>query len=124
MLTDNQKDCFYTAFIECALWSTTDESDQALDEKCDIDDLSPELVERLRADCNSFLYRCWFYFENEGKQHTPYTQAGHDFWLTRCGHGAGFWDGDWPTYGGMLTKLSESYGNVDLYIGDDGKIHA
>ena len=21
--------------------------------------------------------------------------AGHDFWLTRNGHGAGFWDGDW-----------------------------
>ena len=22
-------------------------------------------------------------------------RIGHDFWLTRNGHGAGFWDGDW-----------------------------
>lgn len=29
----------------------------------------------------------------------------HDFWLTRNGHGAGFWDGDWdylPNWRGAL----------------------
>ena len=51
--------------------------------------------------------------------------AGHDFWLTRCGHGAGFWDGDRPEPAAtVLTKASKAYGEVDLYIGDDGKVYA
>jgi hypothetical protein len=51
-------------------------------------------------------------------------QAGYDFWLTRNGHGAGFWDGDWPepaaTY---LTKESKKFGTANLYLGDDGLIY-
>lgn len=50
-------------------------------------------------------------------------RAGVDFWLTRNGHGAGFWDGGWPEHSDELTKLSKPYGSVDLYIGDDGLIH-
>ncbi len=51
--------------------------------------------------------------------------AGHDFWLTRCGHGAGFWDGDWPEpAASVLTEASKEFGNVDLYVGDDGQIYA
>ncbi len=51
--------------------------------------------------------------------------AGHDFWLTRCGHvGAGFWDGDWPQdVSDRLTEASEKFGDVDLYVGDDGMIY-
>jgi len=43
--------------------------------------------------------------------------------MTRNGHGAGFWDGDWPDDGDRLTKASEAYGTFDLYVGDDGEIH-
>ncbi len=51
--------------------------------------------------------------------------AGLDFWLTRCGHGAGFWDGDWKEpHAAALDALSKQFGNVDLYVGDDGKIYA
>lgn len=32
----------------------------------------------------------------EGSAHDrEAAMAGHDFWLTRCGHAAGFWDEDW-----------------------------
>lgn len=38
--------------------------------------------------------------------------------------GAGFWDGDWPEpYAAQLTNASRRFGNVDLYIGDDGLIY-
>ena len=51
--------------------------------------------------------------------------AGADFWFTRCGHGAGFWDGDWQEpHAAGLDALSKQFGNVDLYVGDDGKIYA
>ena len=51
--------------------------------------------------------------------------AGHDFWLTRNGHGAGFWDGDWKEpAASKLDAASHAFGEVDLYIGDDGKVYA
>jgi len=51
--------------------------------------------------------------------------AGHDYWLTRNGHGAGFWDGDWPEpYAAQLDDSAHAYGTVELYVGDDGKIYS
>lgn len=61
------------------------------------------------CDCVSFLARTHFYFNPENA-----AQAGHDFWLTRNGHGAGFWDGDWDTLGDVLTKISHSYGETEV----------
>lgn len=53
------------------------------------------------------------------------SMAGHDFWLTRCGHGAGFLDGDWPEpHASALDEAAKAFGNVDLYVGDDGRIWA
>lgn len=52
---------------------------------------------------------------------------GHDFALTRNGHGAGFWDraaeGLPQELGDALTAVCESMGQVDLYVGDDGKAY-
>jgi hypothetical protein len=53
-------------------------------------------------------------------------RAGHDFWLTRNHHGAGFWDRgelDARGIGKRLTDHAHSYGGVDLYVGDDGRIY-
>lgn len=41
--------------------------------------------------------------------------AGSDFHLTRNGHGAGFWDGDWPVHGKQLTALSNTFDSCELY---------
>lgn len=54
-------------------------------------------------------------------------QAGTDFFLTRNGHGAGFWDRP-EVYGGQenadaLTDLAHSFGEVWSYLGDDGLIY-
>lgn len=47
-------------------------------------------------------------------------QAGRDFWLTRCGHGAGFWDRQLGGTGDKLSEAARAYGNLDVYRGDDG----
>jgi hypothetical protein len=39
--------------------------------------------------------------------------AGHDFYLTRCGHGAGFWDRGAGEAGDRLADAARVYGNVD-----------
>ncbi len=47
-------------------------------------------------------------------------QAGHDFWLNRNGHGAGFWDGDWPEPAATtLDAASKAFGEVNLMLDGD-----
>lgn len=59
------------------------------------------------------------YLEERDVEH-----AGHDFWLTRNGHGAGFWDRGMGEVGDRLSAKAEKWGTVDLYIGDDGQVWA
>jgi len=50
-------------------------------------------------------------------------QLGHDLWLTRNHHGAGFWDRGLGKLGDDLTLLAHSLGESELYVGDDDKLH-
>ena len=126
--TDEQLESFKQAYIQTMLWSTNDESDEPLDSNYSEDDLSDEALERIDAECKAFLYRVSCFITADpsvefGPDFDLWGRAGHDFWVTRCGHGAGFWDGDWPIYGDMLTKAAQSFGGIDPYVGDDGEIY-
>jgi hypothetical protein len=124
--TATKLDTFTTAYIECALWSSTNEDGQPLDDDFDESDLAPETMAKMIADCQAFqsenaddLNACGLGMERQG----------HDFWLTRNRHGAGFWD-----HGNMgeqenaalkrLTDAAHLCGTVDLYAGDDGMIYS
>ncbi len=116
-------DKFTTSYIEAAFWSSTDESTpqggEPMDANHGIFDFAAETLERMMADCASFQGQHW------EDIHDDLERAGHDFWLTRNGHGAGFGDGDWPErVGEKLTDASHRCGSVDLYVGDDGRIYA
>jgi hypothetical protein len=109
-------DEFTRAYIECALWSSTDEEGESLDRDYDI---APDTLHRMVEDCRQFQ-------ANHGEliAGNP-TQAGHDFWLTRNHHGAGFWDGDWPEpTATILTDAAHTWGEFDLYVGDNGLIYS
>ncbi len=109
---------FTAACIEALYFTDTGEGDQPAKDA----ELAPDTLANLQADCRSFWRRFGCYIEPA--QQTP-KQAGYDFWLTRNGHGAGFWDGDWPErYADMLTIASECYGPFETYLGDDGLIYA
>ena len=121
-------DTFTTAYLEAMLWSTTDESDDSGGEPLDANyttaDLSPEAMARCVADCQAFLAECSDDLRRAESRKCDESKAGHDFWLTRNGHGAGFWDGDWPEpYAAALTAASQRFGEVWVYVGDDGQIH-
>jgi len=50
-------------------------------------------------------------------------QLGHDFWLTRNGHGAGFFDRGYDSGDeDILMKASRDMGSVDLYINDNNQL--
>jgi len=82
----------------------------------------------IKAECARFqeLYGEHLVAENfTGRgDSSPLAAAGHDFFLTREGHGAGYWDGDWAApYDDFLTEASKSFGANEAYVGDDGRIH-
>jgi hypothetical protein len=117
-------DRFLSAYIECALWSSTDNADdtggEPLDANYSVDDLSPECLEAMRKDCASFIAASGV----DASDNWTADQAGHDFWLTRNAHGAGFWDRGHGAEGADLTQHAKSFGSCDLYVGDDESIHA
>lgn len=49
-------------------------------------------------------------------------QLGMDIWLTRNGHGAGFFDRSYD-HEKELMDAAHNLKEVDLYIGDDNKLH-
>jgi hypothetical protein len=53
-------------------------------------------------------------------------QAGTDYWLTRNGHGTGFWSRE-EIYGeheaAALSELARQAGPSDFELGDDGHVH-
>tara|TARA_R100001530_G_scaffold106025_1_gene74048 strand:- start:761 stop:1126 length:366 start_codon:yes stop_codon:yes gene_type:complete len=103
---------FTKATIEALYFTETGDLDQPTSDA----KLSPDNLAHLQADCASFWYRFGGYVEtaecNRGDgSHSKASQAGHDFWLTRQGHGAGFWDGDWSEpFAKLLSAGSECYG--------------
>lgn len=123
-----QLDAFTLAYIEAALWSSNDESTpsggEPLDKNYGIEDIAPEAIAKMAEDCRRFQQENGVPRYNRG-DYTDEEMAGHDFWLTRNGHGAGFWDRgelDKPTQD-RFTKAAHAFGSSDLYIGDDGKIY-
>lgn len=115
-------DSFTRQYIATALWSSTDESTpqggEPLDRNYSESDLAPSALRAMTTDCERFQATYWDDIAHRTED------AGHDFWLTRNGHGAGFWDGDWPEdVGARLTAAAKSFGECDLYVGDDGLIY-
>lgn len=110
---------FIDGYLECALWSSTDNSDDSggnpLDDNYGPEDFSPTSLKAARADCESFVDANRDDLVASG---LDAGQAGHDFWLIRNGHGAGFWDRGLGEVGERLSDACKPYGSVDLYVHD------
>lgn len=103
---------FFDAYVEAALWSSTDDNDDPLDSKYVPSDIDRATFEKMRADCEQFQREneSLLISENCNSRYGVDAQAGHDFWLTREGHGAGFWDGDWDDY--IAGKCGKNGGKI------------
>lgn len=133
-LTEKQLDEFVRGYCTAALWSSTDsvvveQHDQRVDVNLDDYEWADGEVEKRRAECEAFIDYVGAEYIHEYRERlgpvaqrgegTAYDWAGHDFWLTRNGHGAGFWDRGIGPLGTRLTDASKTFGGVDLYLGDD-----
>ena len=132
MINAYDTDEFTRAYMEAILFAETDWDGEPLDANYDISDFSQESLSAIKKDCAEFQAQANIGEIDGAPSYLPPAQlrqprkvdsdgmAGHDFWLTRAGHGGGFWDGDWPEpHGDRLTKLSEKFGGVCVTVDDD-----
>ena len=89
--------------------------------------LSPDAEATARQDCQRFFdlakpllersVHIWGY---------DWIDAGIDFWLTRNGHGSGFWDQKCLAHndlGQKLSQIAHEMGPSESYLGDGGRIY-
>lgn len=111
---------FVVAYLEAALWSSTDDEGEPLDSGRDFDDIAPTAKRAAMRDCLNFIDANDVLLAGAGDA----GQNGHDYWLTRNQHGAGFWDrGYAPRVAKALTDAAHADGSLDLYVGDDDKVY-
>ena len=115
------------AFIECALWSSTYESEG--DTKCGDSGehyLSDDSEAKLIKIASDFEAKFQHLFEpGNMTQQGAAEQAGHDLWLSSQGHGAGFWeDHDWRSdIGKILDKEAKAaVPEMYLYLNENGEL--
>jgi len=116
-------DEFTRQYIETALWSSNDESTESggkpLDANYGLSDLTVATLDGMIKDCAKFQRDNAELLAQAGDD----GQNGHDFWLTRNGHGAGFWDRGYGEVGEKLTKAAKAYREVYLSV-SGGEIHS
>ena len=87
-------------YLEAACWTRG----------LELEDLTPAEFEGMRDDCADFFADN----RDELRGFMPWAefpgQAGHDFSLTRDGHGAGFWDRGAGEVGDSLAHAARVYG--------------
>lgn len=115
-------DEFTRAYMVAALWSSNhtdgEHAGEPLDSVYSIDDISDEWRAQAIADCRDFqrakrvdLAKA---YELYGTAEDPHGYAGHDFWLTRNRHGAGFWDRGLLDVGDRLAEAARLCGTVEI----------
>jgi hypothetical protein len=120
--TPSNVDEFTRGYLEAAEWLIQGEDGEEID-RDKIRGFSRAAIRAAKADCRDFQRsnkkQLAEYCERTGRDMSG---AGVDFWLTRNGHGAGFWDrGSDPVFTD-LTKASKPYGGTDPYV-SRGWIH-
>lgn len=122
-------EAFIRQYVRTALWSSCDEDGDPLDEAYGEENIAPAALEEMTGDCEAFVAEVAPLLERVASEYragilaAAYDGAGHDFWLTRNGHGAGFWDRGFGDLGEELTRAAKVYGSSDLYVGDDGLLY-
>lgn len=118
---------FTRGYVDAIFFTECHCDNEDLEDKT-FEDFAPETITKIVEDCAGFELLNSTPLDYAYEYQPKYTkeQAGIDFWLTRNGHGAGYWD---RGLGNIGDKLSDACGfetryvSQDLYLGDDGKLY-
>ena len=100
-------------YLEAALWTDEENIGQA-----SMMDIAEESKSKANQDVLDFMNKAGQLLNGIDP-----SQIGHDLWLTRNGHGAGFWDRGLGEIGEKLSEIARNMGERNAYRGDDGKIY-
>lgn len=104
------------AYLECALWTHYDEDE--IEDK-NIDNFDDKSIEISKRDIEWFLKASGKILDSTDEQ-----MIGHDLWLSRNGHGSGFFDRDIYSKDDLeiLEDLCQFLGNSNTYVLRNGKV--
>ncbi len=104
-------------YLQTALWSSTDDEGNSLDREHTPADIHHATLAAMLAD--------WEHFNATSPYNLGSDHDSHNFWLSRNGHGAGFFnDDEWtPEQQKEMQELAKRHGEYNLHVGDDGMIH-
>lgn len=107
---------FVTAYLECAEWTNTEEPPSAAKPLPSNRCFSLEATKKAHTDCETFITdNCKLLLGLDAEQ------CGHDFWLTRNHHGAGFWDRGYGQLGKDLTRAAHKFPEQHTWINDNNE---
>lgn len=114
-------------YFETALWSSSDPTagypddleDRPLDEDYAVADVSAESVEAAEKDLDAFYDKAGDLVEESGLDESD---IGHNFWLSRNGHGVGFFDRGLGEIGDKLQDIARGFGEIIPVVTDDGEV--
>ena len=126
-------DDFTSGYLQCAEFTNPadellapaegEESTEVESEMLEIIGWSPESIATAKSDCAKFqadnAALLESYYEESGRTEES---AGNDFWYSRNGHGAGFFDrGKAPCFD-ALQDAARKWSDVDVYVSDVGHL--
>jgi|CXWL01.1.fsa_nt_gi hypothetical protein len=112
-------DAFTRGYLTAALW--TEDPDPGQGEYCpDLSRISRAFRLTAVKDCARFQYdNCGYLAHYQEQSGRDMESAGHDFWLSRNGHGAGYFDrptsGTDPAPFDRLQAAARATGEVCAY---------
>ena len=119
-------DTFARAYVECAIWATTiedeDENITEMDEGYSIEDVTAATLDTMAKTCADFQAAHADDLAAADEQGRDAGACGHDLWLTRNGHGAGFWGRELGAVGDRLSDAAKALGEAHLFPNDNGGI--
>ena len=107
-------DSFLGGYLECALWTAEDNDATIFDFDPDTLAEAQSLCDQFQAENAEALER---YYEKTDRTDPS---AGHDLWLTRNGHGVGFWDRIAGDEFPELCDAAKALGECYVFLDDDG----
>ncbi len=123
-LPDGWLDLFVLGYCHALLWADTYDNElgesgsvdpyawHAPDRLWSLHAFDTESQSKIREDCEDFVSHQWHLLSAIAGDAE---QSGHDFLLTRNGHGAGFWDRGYGDAGRTLTDACKPYGETSAW---------
>jgi hypothetical protein len=118
---------FVHTYLTDGLSLSHDDENEDFSRKYSFSDISISARVKALEDCSRFIEENASLIEKAYEFGAKDSQIAYDFWLTRNGHGSGFWCRGGYEYpqevAEALSDAAKAFGEYYLYIGDDGQIY-